>query len=361
MDDPRGKAPRIFIGISETVDVCRLIGQGLKELGFPVTVSLTEWDTPILDRSDDDHRVIRYGNRFNFRLNLLREFMWSVPRHDLYIFRGSTFGGSFVKSRWTRPLLTADAWILRRLRKRIAFVATGSDIRDPRGLADELRRLEHPEIASALDADFRGRHLLEWPAYRASAMERYGEVVFAQPDYAQHLTRKYELFWNPIDLGTVEFRVHDNPRPLVVHAPSNSRIKGTGYVLAAVDALRSKGFEFDFQLLSGASNSEVKQWLTRADIALDQFLLPAYGVFAMEAMASGCAVLGLANADVDPHLADSPIVQTQHFEIEANLGRLLENKSERVELAHAGQTWVKEKHDYRTVAASFARTLGLSR
>ncbi len=80
-------------------------------------------------------------------------------------------------------------------------------------------------------------------------------------------------------------------RPLVLHAPSNQRVKGTRYVLEAVSRLQSEGIAFDFKMIETLSNSEARQVYERADLLIDQLLAGWYGGLSVELMALGKPII----------------------------------------------------------------------
>src|SRR5947199_333673 len=75
-------------------------------------------------------------------------------------------------------------------------------------------------------------------------------------------------------------------RPLVLHAPSNRRRKGTDHVIAACEQL-----PVDLEIVEGLPHDEARRHFERADIVVDQLNAGWYGVFALEAMALGKPVL----------------------------------------------------------------------
>lgn len=100
--------------------------------------------------------------------------------------------------------------------------------------------------------------------------------------------------------------------PLVLHAPSDPRIKGTQIVEEAVNILKKQGLKFEFLILSDAPHEQVLSALGRTAVLVDQpGAVPAR--LAVEGMASGCAVIGgnipeihgLKNLPVVPFVADS--------------------------------------------------------
>src|SRR4029450_5390844 len=78
----------------------------------------------------------------------------------------------------------------------------------------------------------------------------------------------------------------DNPRPVVIHAPSSRRRKGTEHVIAACEQLPG-GLEMG----EGLHDDEARRRYARADIVVDQLNAGWYGLFAIEAMALGKPVV----------------------------------------------------------------------
>lgn len=79
--------------------------------------------------------------------------------------------------------------------------------------------------------------------------------------------------------------------PVIVHAPNHRHIKGTQYLIDAVDRLRDRGFAFELRLIEGVPRHEALKMYVDADIVADQFIIGAYGIFALEGMALGKPVL----------------------------------------------------------------------
>lgn len=87
-------------------------------------------------------------------------------------------------------------------------------------------------------------------------------------------------------------------RPLVIHAPNRRVVKGTDYILKAVEELKAKGVDFDFWLVEGLSNIEARELYKQADIVIDQLRIGWYGVLAVEAMALGKTVIAYIREDL---------------------------------------------------------------
>jgi glycosyltransferase involved in cell wall biosynthesis len=194
---------------------------------------------------------------------------------------------------------------------------------------------------------------------KAIRIEKYADHVFTRSDCAQFLKRDYHLLWLPIDLRTLRFSEKDySGSVVVVHAPSEPRVKGTKYVLEAVKRLKQEGYKFHFDLCSDMKNSEIREMLGSTQIAIDQLILPGYGLFAVEAMGSGCAVLGSAVPGYNGFPMELPIMTTTPDTIYKNLRLLLEDKELRAKMSHDGRAYVQKYHDHKKVSKDFLHFIG---
>jgi len=191
---------------------------------------------------------------------------------------------------------------------------------------------------------------------RATRVARYiSTAIIADHelyDYVSPLFDRVAIVPQAID--TTRFEVaFSNPGtkvPLVVHSPSDRNIKGTRYVLEAVDRLR-KRHRFEFRLLEGLPHEEVIRITREADLVIDQVLLGVYGIFSMEAMALGKPVLCYIREDlVDTFPPGLPIVNANPYTLATELEKLLVDPSLRVELGRRGRQYVERHHDSRVVA-----------
>ncbi len=138
-------------------------------------------------------------------------------------------------------------------------------------------------------------------------------------------------------------------RPLVVHCPSKRNLKGSGFLEDAVRSLK-KDHQFDFVLAEGKTNQEIRKLLAASDLVVDQLLLGAYGVVAIEAMALGKPAICYIREDlVERYPPGLPIVNAGLYDIEKALQRLLRQPSLRRELGMAGREYAERQHDSRVV------------
>lgn len=251
---------------------------------------------------------------------------------------------------------------LRRHGVHIVCVFTGSDIRSPAlmrrfqeetGLETIATYLDQvsPVFATAAFDDQRRR--------TAEVADRYADVIFTaavdQLSYLKRETEPFPYFFPDEDL-LLNHAKHADPGPrLVVHAPSSPIIKGTQVVRAAVQRLRSEGYDFEYRELNGVPHAEVLASLREAHIVLNEFYAFVPGVFGIEAMANACALLTRADETIETDLplgSNAAWVVTCAADIYANLRRLLDHPERIAPQAAAGLAWVQR---HATVSASGAK------
>ena len=142
----------------------------------------------------------------------------------------------------------------------------------------------------------------------------------------------------------------DNPRPLVVHAPSNREKKGTADVIAALEQL-----PVDLDIVEDVPHEEARARYARADIVVDQLRAGWHGVFALEAMALGKPVVTYLKPDVVEQSAAGygvriPIVPVTADTLAAAITPLVESPARRREIGAASRAYVEQVHDIDRVA-----------
>jgi glycosyltransferase involved in cell wall biosynthesis len=142
----------------------------------------------------------------------------------------------------------------------------------------------------------------------------------------------------------------DNPRPLVVHAPSSRERKGTHFVIEACEQL-----PVDLDIVEGVPHEEARSRYARADIVVDQLNAGWHGVFALESMALGKPVVTYLKPDVVERSAEGfgiriPIVPATKETLVDALRPLVEQPALRRELGAASRAYVEQVHDIDRVA-----------
>jgi glycosyltransferase involved in cell wall biosynthesis len=247
-------------------------------------------------------------------------FLKSAFRYDVFHFN---FGKTLLKK-------GRDIPFLRRLGKKVVMEFWGSDIRviDESEQGPQVPDANLAKKNSALVAD------LELKAYVGPFFKRV------------------ELVPQRIELDRFQPNFPDpaRQRPLIVHAPTHRPIKGTDYVMEAVEALQSK-YAFDFRLIEGMKHSEAKRLYENADVVVDQLRLGTYGVFAVESMALGKPVISYIQEEFRKSYPPSlPIQSASRDTIGDVLERMIADGVLRHNLGIKSRKYAEDYHDSIKVA-----------
>jgi glycosyltransferase involved in cell wall biosynthesis len=142
----------------------------------------------------------------------------------------------------------------------------------------------------------------------------------------------------------------DRARPVVLHAPSSRRRKGTEHVVAACE-----GLDADLVLVEGLHHDEAFERYREADIVVDQLNAGWYGVFAIECMALGKPVVTFLNDEAVRRTeqafgAPVPLVRATKDDLRARLEPLVADAAERRRIGAASRAYVERVHDLERVA-----------
>lgn len=266
-------------------------------------------------------------------------------QHDAFIF---LFGISLLPHNLDLP-------ILKLFRKKTVMWFGGGDIFHYESIEAEAKKKGikyHPGEARRESPD-----KVEQKKRMIRRVEKYVDHIISPPSISQLLTIKYNIIYAPIDVDNIRYNNVPNPRPIVVHAPRLNR-KGTPYILEAVEQLRKEGYDFELYLFNrDTHNTKVREILSEADIVVDHLFSSQNGVFATEAMAAGCAVLGGNIPELSGKPQELPIIHTDPDNIYQNLKMLLENPELRRELGQKGRKYAEKYHDPRKIADDFIRLI----
>ena len=135
-------------------------------------------------------------------------------------------------------------------------------------------------------------------------------------------------------------------RPVVVHAPSSRRRKGTDHVVAACEDL-----DVELRIVEGLRHDDALARYRDADIVVDQLNAGWYGLFAIECMAMGKPVVTFLHDEAARRTEDAyglpvPIVNASSETLRDRLEELVEmGPSARGEIGRASRVYVERVHD----------------
>jgi len=144
--------------------------------------------------------------------------------------------------------------------------------------------------------------------------------------------------------------VQPNDCPLIIHAPSDPLVKGTKFIVSALEDLKAEGLKFSFKLISDMNHSEAAVWYRRADIVVDQLCIGWYANFAMECMALGKPVIVYIREGLEDSPDPSSAIENANPDnIKEKLRSLIKDFDRRSELGKLGRQYVEQVHDVRKV------------
>ena len=271
-------------------------------------------------------------------------FLWAGFRFEVFGFFFD--GGLLAQTPWWR----AELPLLKLAGKRIVVYPYGGDARLPSVTRTHGRWHAYTDIPPGHEDRDEQR-----TRRRLRAFDRWADVMLGCGDLVETLPRHDGVLPYPFDARSWQPRteVHDGV-VTVVHSPNHRHYKGTRFLVAAVEQLRSEGLPVELVLVEGMPNDVARRTYERADIIADQFLIGAYALFAVEAMALGKPVLCYLNerfARYHPEWAECPIVNTNPDTIVDDLRRLVLDADLRAELGRRGPAYVQRHHSLERVGA----------
>jgi glycosyltransferase involved in cell wall biosynthesis len=202
-----------------------------------------------------------------------------------------------------------------------------------------LRALGKRSVMHFLGSDIRGKppEELEWA-------KRAGARVVGSYDAARWVPDAH-VIPPGIDVHAIApAPPSDRERPVVLHAPSSRRRKGTEYVVAACREL-----DVELEIVEGLDHREAFERYRRADVIVDQLNAGWYGIFAVEAMALGKPVVTFLHEEAVRRTEEAfgvhvPIVGATKETLVEALRPLKESAGERRRVGAASRAYAEEVH-----------------
>jgi hypothetical protein len=348
------KKQRIFIGLAEVAGIGAAYTKAFQTLGYPAyTVMIAKnpyfthekYDIVISEKIGcfQAQPISRIIPSWIYAVWLVgKQFIKALITCDIFIF---IFGSSFLPK-------CRDYAIFKFFNKKVVSVFCGCDIRHWSAYEQEFESLGLDASFKSVckECDHSSTCYLTRKLRTVQSAEKCSNLILSQRTMSQLLTRPYMRVNIPLVLNEYDFNIPARDVPLVVHAPTNRAIKGTTYIMEAVERLRQDDIKFEFHLIEGVNNVELRKILSAADIVVDYLFVQTVGVLALEAMATGNAVLSGKMSDYELFPGDCPVVSINTSNIYGNLKQLILDKDYRVALACAGREYVETYHDHLVIA-----------
>lgn len=345
----RQRGRRLWWG-SEPLVGLQYLSDALRADGYDST-TVVDGEYPIFRRTRFDRYYEAIASESRLPRLIARRsvdflaFLELVRGYDIahFSFKGGPLGRT--------PLATMEPWLLRLARIRTVIVPYGADFWRYSWIPDSRMRhamlLDYPEAGRR--EDLVDRRVKRWM--------RHADIV-VMGVMLEGASRWDVLATNFLVVPPERFRPRERRETkgpadpvTIVHAPNHRGVKGTEFIVDAVESLQCKGYPIEFVLLEGVPNEDVLAAMRRADVCLDHCTGSGYGLFAMEAMGSGSVVmanledeLGLSVHRSFGWLDQCPIVSANVEQLEETLEHLILHPELRVELGQMGIEYVRRFH-----------------
>lgn len=237
---------------------------------------------------------------------------------------------------------------------RVAVVVHGSEMRDLREHADR-----DPVSPFRSEWDDRWHQLQGLVERTRPVVEAFpGPVLVTTLDMLEAVPGSRLL---PVTVRVDDFATGspalERDVPVVLHAPTNPRLKATDVVEPVLERLQEEG-RIVYRRLAGVPHDRMPAAIAEADVVVDQLALGNVGVLAVESMAAGRLVVGHATEAVRALAPGLPLVEAHPSTFAEVMDDVLARPTAYQEVAQAGPAWAREHHDGRRAAAVLREVLG---
>lgn len=291
-----------ILHIGNVAGVASTLANEQKKMNHKVTVMAFNRHC-LLFKSDHDNYVLD-----NFPLNIMRNISLILklfPRHDILHFHARSILPFY---------LDLPLWKL--FGKIIIIHYHGSDIRNKKN---------------------------------SCIVNRYADNIFVStPDLLEWVP---DAIWVPNPKATEGYSAPDVSNEqktdsiIIAHAPTNRDVKGTQYIVDAVDHLRQEGLKIELRVLEGLPHDQVIREFSKADIIIDQLLLGWYGVVTIEGMSLKKPVCVYIRDDLTRFIPKDALINCNPETIYAVLKTIINNKNLLNNVAATGYKYVCQYHN----------------
>jgi glycosyltransferase involved in cell wall biosynthesis len=175
-----------------------------------------------------------------------------------------------------------------------------------------------------------------------------------------------DAHWLPVAIDPAPWQQAARPlfageKPVVVHVPSNAKLKGTEEIDAVLTGLHQSG-RIEYQRITGVPHDRMPDVVGAADMVVDQLRIGLYGVAAAEALAAGRIVVSYVGDAVRDRVRsltgrEVPIVEADPDTLGDVVTGLIADREAAAERAAAGPGFVAALHDGRRSAEALTSWL----
>lgn len=326
------KTPRILLAPVEINNNAQRLARGFRRKGVFATAATFKFDDPRSYMSDVNLQLDRTPTKLMRVYKRLFFFLFALGNYDVFHF----FYGHTLLPRY------ADLPILRRAGKKVFMHFRGQDCLNY-DIFDYWRAQANNQIADKPPVN------TPQQARNIQHLDKYCHEFFVSTPSLEQALPHSTLVPQVVDLNELEYvgAVDRKPeKPIrIYHPTSNPRKFGTDFITEAINELKEKGYELDFQIIQGVPQQQAMKMYTEADIGIDTMLHGWYGNISIEFMALGKPVICFIRDEWRHVKADMPIWDAGPANLVQRLEELIKNSVLRRELGEKGRQFVEQNHD----------------
>lgn len=352
---------KIFVGCYDIASILSGIAEGFRDLGHSVSTFVVQKNKFYPHIKYDIVKEPLIQSQIDFQnLSIQKKLKSAIQRVDnvLSNWRLESLTNKLIKEYdvfvfiW-RPW-TSEEKLFKKIKaagKKIICLHVGSDVRHVSAYKQEFKE----------DTSLWEKYFLHEPINekltKIRQHELFADAIFSVPDQEGLSIRGFNHLVIPMpNVAAIPFKVPKNKVPVIIHAPTKSGMKGTSFVIDAIEQLRAENFKFQFKLLENLPNKELISELTEADILVDELLLHGPGVLSMEAMAAGC-IVATRTLTTHKHIFNPPVINVNPTTVYSQLKNLLQAPMCE-ERAALGRRYVVENNNPKKIAERLLQSIG---
>lgn len=278
-------------------------------------------------------------------------FLYSLIRYNAFYF----LSGETILSNNLRRF---ELSVYKFFGKRIVFNFVGSDIRSENFLkwkAQHIVEYLNGVKSPPKSEEFQQRLISEATEFADSILVSTPDLLELVPQ-AKYFPVVYDIEALSAEMERAEKLPKDSDKVYILHSPSNTALKGTEIITAALENIKNKYPDKvevvlphktkQYRLSHSVSRYELFQLINQADIVIDQLIIGWYGLQSIEALIAGKQTMCYIDKDLEKYLyADCPIINANALNLEQKIEECIANiKGKNISGKKEIVDWVKANH-----------------
>ena len=157
---------------------------------------------------------------------------------------------------------------------------------------------------------------------------------------------------NPTNLEKIVYSDLDiNEKLVILHAPSNRKIKNTQAVIDSIEVLKEEGIEVELNLAENIEHEKLMRMISQSHVVID-WVNPdfgIYGVLSIESMATGRPVICTLTDSLYKEY-DLPIINCHPNDLSNTIRNIFSERENLIEKGKLGYDFVHKYHDSSEIA-----------